>query len=119
LWWMWKSRWVTNVLSMCSLIWTFVTHPLVHIYQKKKIAPKIAGEIANVNGPLQMTTLRGYAPQFPWVLKEWQNWYWGNRGGASKIRYTIVTSWAQKFPPKNCVNSVRQWRRPRKSNSCK
>ena len=27
----------------CTLIWTFITHPLVHIHQKKKIAPKIAG----------------------------------------------------------------------------
>jgi hypothetical protein len=35
--------WVTNVLGICTLIWTFITHPLVHIHQKKKIAPKIAG----------------------------------------------------------------------------
>jgi hypothetical protein len=27
-------------------------HPLVHINQKRKIAPKIAAKIASVNGPL-------------------------------------------------------------------
>jgi hypothetical protein len=35
-----------NILSMCTLICTFITHPLVHIHQKKQITPK------SVNGPL-------------------------------------------------------------------
>ena len=35
-WCMWTSRRVVNVLSMCIFIWTFITHPLVHIHQKKK-----------------------------------------------------------------------------------
>ena len=48
-WCMWTSRWVMNVLSMCTLTWTFISYPLVHIHQKKKIAPKIAAKIASVN----------------------------------------------------------------------
>jgi hypothetical protein len=48
-WWMWTSRWVTNVLSTCTLIWTFLTHPLFHIHQKKKVAPKFTAKIASVN----------------------------------------------------------------------
>jgi hypothetical protein len=39
---MWTSRWVMNVQSMCTLIWTFITLPLLHIHQKKKIAAQIA-----------------------------------------------------------------------------
>jgi hypothetical protein len=35
-WCMWTSRWAMNVRSTCTLIWTFITHPLVHIHQKKK-----------------------------------------------------------------------------------
>jgi hypothetical protein len=46
-WWMWMSRWVMNVLSMCTLIWRFTAHPLVHIHQKRKITAKIA----SANGP--------------------------------------------------------------------
>jgi hypothetical protein len=46
-WWMWTSRWVTNVRSTCTLSWTLITYPLVHIHQKKKIAAKIA----SVNEP--------------------------------------------------------------------
>jgi hypothetical protein len=34
---------------MCNLISTFIILPLVHIHQKKKIAPKIAAKIASVN----------------------------------------------------------------------
>ena len=56
-WCMWTSGWVMNVLSVCTLIWTFVTHPLVHIHQKKKIAPKIAAKIVSVNGPSVNTIL--------------------------------------------------------------
>jgi hypothetical protein len=41
---MWTSRRVMNVLSTRSLIWTFITHPLVHIHQKTKIALEIADE---------------------------------------------------------------------------
>jgi dipeptide/tripeptide permease len=50
-WYMWTSRWVTNVRSTCTFIWTFITYPLIHIHQKK-IAPKIAAKIASVNKPL-------------------------------------------------------------------
>jgi hypothetical protein len=32
---------------------TFITHSLVHIHQKKKIALEIAAKIASVNGPLE------------------------------------------------------------------
>jgi hypothetical protein len=32
---------------------TFVTHPLVHMYQKKKIALEIASKFSSVNGPLK------------------------------------------------------------------
>jgi hypothetical protein len=34
--------------STCTFIWTFITYPLVHIHQKKKIAAKIS----SVNKPL-------------------------------------------------------------------
>jgi hypothetical protein len=37
-WCMGRSRWVVNVLRVCTLIWTFITHPFVHIHQKTKIA---------------------------------------------------------------------------------
>jgi hypothetical protein len=57
-WWMWTSRWVTNVLSTCALIWTFIAHLLVHIHQKKKIALEIAAKIASVDGPLVSTKSR-------------------------------------------------------------
>ena len=33
---MWTSIWVMNVLRICTLIWTFITHPLIYIHQKKK-----------------------------------------------------------------------------------
>jgi hypothetical protein len=55
--WDWPSSLVSNFrleiafqlhsFQWCTLIWTFITHPLVHIHQKMKIAPKI-----EVNGPL-------------------------------------------------------------------
>ena len=46
-WCMWTSKWVTNVRSTCTFIWTFIIHPLIHIYQKKK---KIGlAKIASVN----------------------------------------------------------------------
>ena len=31
---------------------TFITHLLVHIHQKEKIAPEITAKVASVNGPL-------------------------------------------------------------------
>jgi hypothetical protein len=34
-----------------TLISTFITYPLVHIHQKKKIAPEIAAQIGSVNEP--------------------------------------------------------------------
>jgi hypothetical protein len=49
-WWMRTSKWVVNVLSTCSFIWEFITHPLVHIHQKKKIALEIAAKIARSPG---------------------------------------------------------------------
>ncbi len=33
---------------------TFVINVLVHIYQKDKIAPEVAGKVASVNGPLRL-----------------------------------------------------------------
>jgi hypothetical protein len=35
----------------------FITHQLVHIHQKKKIAPEIAVENASANGPLSCMDL--------------------------------------------------------------
>ena len=41
-----------DVEMRVHILRTFITHhPLVHIHQKKKIAPEIAAKIANVNGP--------------------------------------------------------------------
>jgi hypothetical protein len=45
---------IMNVLSICTLIWTFITHPLVYIHQKTKIAAKIA----SVNGPLEEKVIK-------------------------------------------------------------
>ena len=42
-----------NALSICTLIETFLAHPLVPIHQEKKIAPKIAAKITSVNGTLK------------------------------------------------------------------
>ena len=39
---------------------TFVINVLIHIYQKKKIAPEIAGKIASVNGPLRKYSTTPY-----------------------------------------------------------
>jgi hypothetical protein len=50
-WRMRTSRWVMNVLSTWSFIWAFITHPLLHNHQKKKIDLEIATKIASVNGP--------------------------------------------------------------------
>jgi hypothetical protein len=33
-----------NVVSICTLISTFVIPPLIHIHQKEKITPKIAAK---------------------------------------------------------------------------
>jgi hypothetical protein len=32
---------------------SFITHPLVHMHQKEKIAQEIAAKIASVNGPIE------------------------------------------------------------------
>ena len=37
-WWMWRSGRVINVQMRVHILWTFITHLLVHIHQKKKIA---------------------------------------------------------------------------------
>ena len=37
------------------VIRTFVTHVLVHMHQKEKIALEIAAKIASVNGPLAVS----------------------------------------------------------------
>ena len=60
-------QWRVHILS------TFITHPLVHMHQKKKIVLEIAAKIASVNGPLaggggggaivQYTELGGSAAQ--------------------------------------------------------
>ena len=39
-----------NVLSICTLISTFIIHPLIHIHQKK-IALKIAAKVCESKGP--------------------------------------------------------------------
>ena len=39
-----------NVRSPLNIL-PILTYPLVHIHQKKKIAPKIAAKIASVNEP--------------------------------------------------------------------
>jgi hypothetical protein len=41
-----------NVQMRVHILRTFITYLLVHIHQKKKIAPKIAVKIVSVNGPL-------------------------------------------------------------------
>jgi hypothetical protein len=41
-WRMWTSKPVRNVLMRKHALSTFVINPLVHIYQKEKIATKIA-----------------------------------------------------------------------------
>ena len=40
-----------NVQTRVDMLKTFVTHLLVHIHQKEKIALEIAAKIASVNGP--------------------------------------------------------------------
>jgi hypothetical protein len=42
----WANNVLSNVLSICTLIWTFITHPHV------KIALEIASKIVSVNGPV-------------------------------------------------------------------
>ena len=49
-----------NVLSTCTLIRTFITHPLIHIHQKTKIALELAEKIASVNGPLEKIKRLGF-----------------------------------------------------------
>jgi hypothetical protein len=49
-WCMWTSRCVMNALKICTLIWTFITRPLVHIHQRKKIAPKLAAKNCKCKG---------------------------------------------------------------------
>jgi hypothetical protein len=41
-----------NVQWRLHILSTFITHPLVHMHQKKKIVLEIAAKIASVNGPL-------------------------------------------------------------------
>ena len=40
-----------NVQMRVDVLRTFVTHPLVHMHQKEKIALEIRAKIASVNGP--------------------------------------------------------------------
>jgi hypothetical protein len=40
-----------NVQIRAHIIRTFITHPLVHIHQKRKVSPKMEAKIASVNGP--------------------------------------------------------------------
>jgi hypothetical protein len=40
-----------NVKMRVHILRTFVTHLLVHMHQKEKIALEIAARIASVNGP--------------------------------------------------------------------
>jgi hypothetical protein len=59
-WWMWTS-------SICTLIWTFITH---HSFTQKK---KIAVKIASVNGPLVYWTsscfLLNVGPIYPYFYR--------------------------------------------------
>ena len=48
-----------NVWGICTLISTTITHPLVHIYQKTKIAPKIVAKIASVKGLMRVEGTHG------------------------------------------------------------
>jgi hypothetical protein len=41
-----------NVQVRVHILRTFLTHLLVHIHQKKKIALEITAKISSVNGPL-------------------------------------------------------------------
>jgi hypothetical protein len=43
-----------NVQMRVLVLRTFVTHLLVHVHQKEKIALEIAAKIASVNGPLNV-----------------------------------------------------------------
>jgi hypothetical protein len=54
-WSMWTSRWVMNVQMRVHILRTFVTHLLVHIHQKKKVALEIAEKIASVEVQTQPT----------------------------------------------------------------
>ena len=40
-----------NVKMRVNILRTFITHVLVHMHQKEKIALEIAAKIASVNGP--------------------------------------------------------------------
>jgi hypothetical protein len=41
-----------NVQWRVHILRKFITHPLVHMHQKKKIVLEIAAKIVSVNGPL-------------------------------------------------------------------
>ena len=41
-----------NVQMRVHILFTFITHLLVHMHQKTKITLEIAAKIANVNRPL-------------------------------------------------------------------
>jgi hypothetical protein len=41
-----------NVQMRIHILRTFVTHLLIHMHQKEKIALELAAKIASVNGPL-------------------------------------------------------------------
>ena len=41
-----------NVQARVHILRIFITHPLIHMHQKKKIALEIAAKIASVNEPL-------------------------------------------------------------------
>ena len=48
----------TNVLNTCTFVSTFITHPLVHI-QQKKIAPKIAAKNRKSKRAFSLSTVSG------------------------------------------------------------
>jgi hypothetical protein len=43
-----------NVQTKVHKLRSFITHLLVHIHQKKKMAVELAANIASVNGPLDI-----------------------------------------------------------------
>jgi hypothetical protein len=50
-WCMWTSGWVMNVQMRVHILRTFITHLLVRIHQKKKVALEIAAKIASACKP--------------------------------------------------------------------
>jgi hypothetical protein len=59
-----------SVQMRVHVLRTFITHPLVHIHQKEKIALEIAAKVASVNGPLHCTELTHAYVGFQTIVSE-------------------------------------------------